>query len=86
MIHFSKHMGVIEQGMQSKKITITISSETNLSDAIYKALNPQKKQCCERGLHQTVNASLGQENIDLYRGKSAYIAAEWRSQIGVMLG
>ena len=79
-------MGVIEQGMQSKKITITISSETNLYDAIYKALNPQKKQCFERGLHQTVNASLGQENIDLYRGKSAYIAAEWRSQIGVMLG
>jgi hypothetical protein len=33
-----------------------------------------------------VNASLAQENIDQYRGKSAYIAAEWRSQIGVMLG
>jgi len=71
--------------MQSKKITITVSPETTLSDAISKALDPQKK-CKESGLHQTVNASLNQENIDLHRGKSAYIAAEWRSQIGVMLG
>jgi hypothetical protein len=79
-------MDAVEQSMQSKKITITISPETTLSDAICKALNPLKKYCYKRGLHQTVNASLAQENIDQYRGKSAYIAAEWRSQIGVMLG
>jgi len=72
--------------MKQPKITVTISPHINLSDALCQAFNPQKNPCKKRGLHQTIKPSLSQENIDLYRGESAYMAAEWRSQIGVMLG
>ena len=72
--------------MKSKKITISILPDTNLSSAICRAMNPQQAQCRQSGLHQTMSSSIHQELIDAKKGTSAYENAVWRSQIGVMLG
>lgn len=72
--------------MQNKKITITISLGANLSDAICKAFKPEGIECEPRDLHQTIKASVHQEQIDSREGSMAYHNAEWRNQIGVMLG
>jgi len=72
--------------IENKKITITISPDTTLSEAVCKAINPQQAQCNVKGLHQTVKASGSQDLIDAREGSSAYQNGEWRYQIGVMLG
>ncbi len=72
--------------MKSKKITINISQDTNLTDAICKAIAPKKAECKQKGLHQTVKSSSHQELIDAKEGTAAYEHAAWKNQIGIMLG
>jgi len=72
--------------MKNKKVTINISSNTDLTDAICKAIDPKKAQCKQKGLHQTVKSSAHQELIDTKEGTSAYEQSTWKNQIGIMLG
>lgn len=72
--------------MQHKEITITLSSESDLTEVICKAFDTCKHGTDKRHQHVTIKPSLKQEIAELQEGESAYLAAAWRSQIGVMLG
>jgi len=72
--------------MKNDEIVIKISEDISLSDAVCKAMNLNQDNCKAKKLHQSIKPSINQDNIDLKQGESAYIHAEWRNQIGVMLG
>jgi hypothetical protein len=72
--------------MKSKKIIIKIDKDIPLSDAVCRALNPQKGVCTPPRMYQTLKPSLGQDVYDWEKGENVKAVGEWNMQIGIMLG
>ena len=54
--------------MKNNQITIKISEDIALSDAVCKAMNPKKIECKEKNLHQTIKPSQSQDKLGANNG------------------
>jgi len=72
--------------MYPDEIVIKISKTRSLLEAVCMAMNTATISCSKENIHRSVKPSINEDEIGLKSGESAYMNAEWKSQINVMLG